>query len=840
MLSRMNRNARLPNGIVRILALAFFATVTRSFADIGPANTAILINGDSWASKSIANEYIALRNIPISNVIVLHDIPDFESVSVDVFRDKILQPAFEKLKSRGVWDQIDCLAYSSDFPWSIDAKGDLGGKKTTFVNGPTGSINGLTYLHELVIAKDVSYLDLASNAYMRLPTNGKTPTAITADELAEYQAAVQVMLAKDWQAAVDKLKPIAEKHPDRAELLYNLACCESRLGKKEDAIASLQKAVDAGWMDRNHMKSDSDLAALRDMPAFVKLLESMASKTFTTQPTVGFRSQKSWTASGPKGSGLERRYLLSTMLAVTSGRGNSVSEAMAYLRRSAAADSTAPNGTFYYCVNKDVRSTTRAPAFPSAVEELTKAGAKAQIIESPLPANKKDVAGAMIGIAGFDWKKSGSTIAPGAICEHLTSFGGIMKPGAGQTPLSEFLRYGAAGSSGTVMEPLALQAKFPTPFLHVHYFRGSTLAEAFYQSVHGPYQLLIVGDPLCKPWAPSIQLDIAGLSPDQVVKGAVEITPQAVVRAAGSGKTANDASSAITNASMKRFELYLDGVRTKTCQAGQSLSFDAAELADGYHEARVVAVLDHPLEFQGTQIIPFLVDNHGQKASIEILPKTSASWNEKVTIRVEAKGASSVSLMWNGQKIGSEDADTAEWEDAPSRFGFGPVSLYAIASFGDKTVRSKPVSIQVNAGEGLRALSSTSAGLANGLSLTRKGSKPQFVRDTKSNDWLKSMALKSGDRFRVEGFFSVAKQDIYQFQLRTDAKFQLSVDGQMIHRPRKSDPESAEWHYLPVVLQPGQHRFDANFTLGKSNSLPIRFGSTPVSPLDETTFKHAK
>ena len=66
-----------------------------------------------------------------------------------------------------------------------------------------------------------------------------------------------------------------------------------------------------------------------------------------------------------------------------------------------------------------------------------------------------------------------------------------MSQGAGQTPLSEFLRFGAAGASGTVTEPYSPSpTKFPSPMIQVHYARGCTLAEAFYQSVSGPYQLL--------------------------------------------------------------------------------------------------------------------------------------------------------------------------------------------------------------------------------------------------------------------------------------------------------------------------------------------------------------
>ena len=107
----------------------------------------------------------------------------------------------------------------------------------------------------------------------------------------------------------------------------------------------------------------------------------------------------------------------------------------------------------------------------------------------------------MLGVADFDWKASQSTILPGAICEHFTSFGGDMHAAAGQTPLSEWLRYGAAAASGTVTEPYAIANKFPAPMMQVHYARGCTVAESFYQSVLCPYQLLIVGDPLCRPWA---------------------------------------------------------------------------------------------------------------------------------------------------------------------------------------------------------------------------------------------------------------------------------------------------------------------------------------------------
>ena len=87
----------------------------------------------------------------------------------------------------------------------------------------------------------------------------------------------------------------------------------------------------------------------------------------------------------------------------------------------------------------------------------------AEIVDGVLPEKKNDVQGVMVGAADFDWKDCGSTILPGAICEHFTSFGGEMRAGAGQTPLSEFLRYGAAGGQRHGHRTLRHREQVPQP-----------------------------------------------------------------------------------------------------------------------------------------------------------------------------------------------------------------------------------------------------------------------------------------------------------------------------------------------------------------------------------------
>ncbi len=312
-------------------------------------------------------------------------------------------------------------------------------------------------------------------------------------------------------------------------------------------------------------------------------------------PTLAFKSTLRFGPHGELVSSGGQRYLLSTVLGVTAGRGNSVEEVLNYLSRSAAADGTHPSGTIYFLKNGNVRSRVRDRAFPVVVSRLEELGVSAQIIQGVVPKDKPDVQGLMLGTAKFDWKSTGSTIRPGAICEHLTSYGGVMRKDASQTPLSEFLRYGAAGSCGTVAEPYAIQEKFPMATIHVHYARGCSLAEAFYQSVYGPYQLLIVGDPLCRPWANVPRVEVEGVEPGASVSGRLKLSPSATV----DGK-----------AGIGYFELFVDGRLVARRAPGKPFELDTTRLADGRHELRIVAIEAGPIRSQGRLIVPIKTSNH--------------------------------------------------------------------------------------------------------------------------------------------------------------------------------------------------------------------------------------
>lgn len=814
---------RLPpshRGMGRAVALACLLWAACAQAAGGPEGVLVVVNGDSWASMAVANEFIHLRRIPPSQVVYLRDLPGFESVDVDVFRQQILTPVLETIRERNLSDRIDCIAYSADLPWAVDVQRDVGARKLPKFIIPLASINGMTYLHQMVMAKDPSYLRLDANRYMRRPIKALAVAPLTDEEQKRYDEAMRLCGEKTWGRALPMLNDLAQRHPDSDDIHYNIACCLARQNRPDEAMAALRRAVQIGWMNPRYANSDEDLIPLRARKDFQDLLGEMKNRTFEVQPSHSFRSAYEWNERGeivPSGG---RRYMLSTMLAVTSGRGNSVGEAIECLRRSAAADGRLPTGVIYYMVNNDVRSTTRDWAFPCAVAELKKLDVEGRIVAGVLPKGAPDVQGAMIGIAGFDWKSSGSVILPGAICEHLTSCGAMLREGDSQTPLTEFIRCGAAGASGTVTEPCAIQAKFPFAFLHAHYARGCTLAEAFYQSVHGPYQLLIVGDPLCRPWARIPRVRVSGLGPGAAIKGRVSLRPEADVPA---------------SLSIHHYECFADGRRVASCPAPGSLEVDTAALPDGPQELRVVAITAGPIETEGELILPVEIANHGHclEASAEA---ETVRWDRPARLRAKLAGAREIAFFHNARPVGTIHGSEGEVEIDPRALGQGHVLLQPAATLADPPnarVVGRAIQLTVVPPPALPgAQPDPKMRFAEGLILIRNSGQKIVVYDTQPADWLRGFA-EAGEPIELAGSFDAPGEDVYQFQVNGNFDVALEVDGAPL-----SLPEGEGWRLAPVALGAGTHTLRVRGTAPDKPRLDIRFGGPGAYRLSSLRFRH--
>ncbi len=552
------------------------ATAT-ALAGGGPENVLLLVNSTSDASKTIANHYVSLRQIPASNVLYLAWKGNFGTITAEEFRDGILVPTLMAMDSRHLTPQIDYVVYSSDFPWRIDMHQMFAKQTLPPELDPSASLNGATYLAPLILAQSPAVVYPDINWYVPSPNK------------------------------------------------LNIEKCQS--------LANV--------------------------------------------PSRGFRSRYLWDRNGKRTDGVpeSQRYLLSTMLGITRGRGNTIDEVLYYLRRSAAADGTRPRGTIYFMWNKDVRSFARDKCFPAVAAQINAAGGHAVVQQGRIPTGAKDVAGLMVGTSDFSLTKEGVQILPGAICEHLTSEGGIIAPDATQTPLSEFLRHGAAGASGTVVEPRALQAKFPLASIQLHYVRGCSLAEAFYQSVSAPYQLLIVGDPLCQPWAASPKITVAGIKPNEKVKGPLSLTP--------SGPS-----------SIGTYELFVDGLLFLRTTPGKPLPLDTTQLVDGYHEVRIVGSRSDPIETQGRCIVPILVNNHDAAVEFKVSPPFPVGVSGKLKISVRHLGATAITIRQNSRDLASVKGESGELEIPATTLGRGPTTLQAF-SVGKAAAASAPVRIVV-------------------------------------------------------------------------------------------------------------------------------------------------
>jgi serine/threonine protein kinase/tetratricopeptide (TPR) repeat protein len=63
--------------------------------------------------------------------------------------------------------------------------------------------------------------------------------------------------------------------PEDSAVLYNVACVYALGGKKEDALACLEKAVQNGFGHRSWLENDSDFNSIRQEPRFQALLKKM-------------------------------------------------------------------------------------------------------------------------------------------------------------------------------------------------------------------------------------------------------------------------------------------------------------------------------------------------------------------------------------------------------------------------------------------------------------------------------------------------------------------------------------------------------------------------------------
>jgi uncharacterized protein (TIGR03790 family) len=160
----------------------------------------------------------------------------------------------------------------------------------------------------------------------------------------------------------------------------------------------------------------------------------------------------------------------------------------------------APPAHAYFTVTADRARSARAPLFPPP-GTLRGPGIVIHVEKTQAIERAERVLIYETGATQVDKIDSVGWL-PGALADHLTSFGGRLDAKGGQMSAVAWIDAGATASYGTVSEPCAHPQKFPHPqVLLLNYAQGSTAIEAYWKSVAWPLQGVFIGEPLAAPYA---------------------------------------------------------------------------------------------------------------------------------------------------------------------------------------------------------------------------------------------------------------------------------------------------------------------------------------------------
>lgn len=176
----------------------------------------------------------------------------------------------------------------------------------------------------------------------------------------------------------------------------------------------------------------------------------------------------------------------------------SFAEAKALIDRGIAADASLPHGTAYLVSTNDKSRNVRAIDY-RRIDRIMQGWLDTRIVHDESIRDRHDVMFYFTGKSRIEGLNT-LTFLPGAVADHLTSTGGRLNGGKQMSALN-WLKAGASGSYGTVVEPCNHLGKFPNPaILLERYGSGNTLIEAYWKSVQQPGEGIFIGEPLAAPY----------------------------------------------------------------------------------------------------------------------------------------------------------------------------------------------------------------------------------------------------------------------------------------------------------------------------------------------------
>jgi hypothetical protein len=110
----------------------------------------------------------------------------------------------------------------------------------------------------------VSVYGLRRHPWMALPPEAETDEA--------WASLGPLYEAGEYAEVADRGCELVQAEPDNAQLLYNVACCDSLAGRTTDALDHLRRAINRSEELRPAAAADSDFDPIRDEPLFRELM----------------------------------------------------------------------------------------------------------------------------------------------------------------------------------------------------------------------------------------------------------------------------------------------------------------------------------------------------------------------------------------------------------------------------------------------------------------------------------------------------------------------------------------------------------------------------------------
>ncbi len=313
--------------IVSLVLLVWSTLRTElALAGVSPENVIVVVNADSYESRTVANQYAQLREIPSGNLIFLEGVPSDPRIGLEPFKEQILRPVLSEIEKRGLAKQARVIAYSTNFPTKVDIKEHKAKLPDSPINKfitPQASINGLTYLYRFVLADNPQYLDLSSNLYCRGPFNRNfTNPFLDVEHRQRFKDADEAFKISDFSKAAEEFEKLFEESPRMPALAIRAAEAREKAGDHSAAKNLIVKAISAGWTSATWLDENQSLSPLMKERPLSSLANRLSTAPIDMQGPVGFSSQVAWNLSGQPAASVDLGipYMLSCMLGVVNPR----------------------------------------------------------------------------------------------------------------------------------------------------------------------------------------------------------------------------------------------------------------------------------------------------------------------------------------------------------------------------------------------------------------------------------------------------------------------------------------------------------------------------------------